>query len=1257
MKFSVTRILTTLLFLVFSVPILRAQCLVHPTSDTLCEKTTSLLPVRLLGPTFATADSFLYNLNGSGIDGSQSIIWNNTGDYQLIVTSLNAGGQITCIDTASFYVAPGPQVNYVITTADTQCFEGNKLCLKNQSTIWKEDSGSTTHRILWGDGSAIFAKKLNAAESVCYSYSSLQSRQYTVSVEITDQRGCISTKQYPSNYLKGIGPVLFQIDSNWCGAVKYGGTDFSITFDSTKIDSFVWMLDSVPFESTHLAFSYPLNISGSHTFTLKIWSKDGCSTSYSKPSSAFNPIISTDKGDTLFVKDGTISFYTPPLKNVQYFWNFGDPASGPKNFSNKNTGTHAYVSPGKFTVILQESLAGCSNSADTLTLFITGPLARITPPSYTVRASCDASDTVFLSQSSLYYFNDANPANEDQPGGKRNDHVKGVWDFGDLLAPACTTDTRNGINVNTNCRYSLDSAVKHRYPTTEKYTVRYVSMDTVSMESTLDTITLQLGSPALDDFETESLCFTQFDDFYLRWNTKSGRPQTTFRILIDSAADRNDNTPNVFDKWIHEGQTRYNPSTPNPLAKASGAAIHQVLLTPGFRQTYHQDGYITIGLHLFNGDTNSSNYCDTLIWIHRAKLLDRPNLGSNTTVTHYPQSDSISWSLTDRRVLNLEAIHFDASVDFTLDGDYYAGWSSTDEYVRNHQAGSHSYDYILRTSGSKQLTTDSILIRHTNNGQLVFQDWRDTLIEIPPARFLKNGRYAARVTHVETCWNDWIEYQVVGHASAWNFSYPTADTFLFIGDTLHMMDTLLYLLEEPDPITGAQFVPYSYWRDPQHHPDGRNRPKPPGGYETIEWKVNGTTFATSLNAQFIPTDTGWYTIEAISTDSTGRKQTLRKEIPVFGINPNLGILPDTSSLGPKMEQGDPGTKFNSDLNGLIINRDCEYYIQFEQQSVVLDPCLSRYGTPCLPEIKSGVRPGNSGSISYFTPNETLILPFDILQENQYGLVYEVGTARTIQFDTLIDLEISLDYLVTDTVLCNDEALVITNLSTGLGQDVQYLLHAGDRLKIFGDTSLFTLNSLPRGIIPASVDAYPGEFLPGGVYCPISRSLPNLRVFGADQIEITGNVSGSAGQINLYTATIGHLGTGTYQWTIENGSLLSASNKDTISAIFAQGSGKLMVFYSESICPAASDTLYFITTGMRQIVSGKVSLYPNPTKGSLHVAGLEGRAVVRIYSSQGAEVFNQEVNVSDFKIDGLKPGFYFLKIEGMDGSYFRFILEE
>lgn len=1240
-----------LTFLVSFVNFLQAQCLVHTSSDTLCENANSLLPVQLLGPSFATADSFLYELNGQGIDGSQPINWQDTGDHEIIVIALNSSGQPVCRDTATFFVVPLPQVNYSITSVDTQCIHGNELCVRNQSAIWKEDSGSTIHKVLWGDGGTPFSGVLKANQEACYSYSSLQSRQYTVTIEVIDQRGCKAEEQYFSPYLKGIDPGLFTVDSNWCGAMRYGGTDLSINFDSSDIDSFAWLLDSVVFEKQYLAFAYPLEISGVRTLSLNIWAKDGCFSSFSQNATVMNPTIHSNKNDTFFIKDGPVDFHTPEVPKASFFWTFGDPNSGPNNVASKPVASHTYSAPGKYTVILQGSLTGCTSLRDTLFLFVTGPLARITPPAYSVRADCDAADTVFLSQSSLYYFNDANPSDDNLPGGKRNDRVKGVWDFGDLAAPACTTDTKNGLNVNINCRYSRDSATKHLYPALGKYTVRYQATDTVSMHSSVDSVTLQFGSPKLDDIQIQPMCGYIRNTFYLRWNTQSGRPQTTFRIIVDSLADRNDNTPNVLDSWIDEHQTTYDQfGTVNPLIKFTGAAIHQAYLDAGPRQSFHTDGYITIGLHLFNGDTNSA-YCDTIIWLHNALVIPRGNMGHSTTLTHYTGSDSLSWNLTDRRLQHTTQLSFYLLDDYYIGGSPF-GWGRQDDVIRDHHVGANTYDYILRHEGynlgftNGMIQTDSILIRHTNGNQLIFQDWRDTLIELPPAIYVETGRFATQFVNVEGCFANYrTQYIVNGHLNALQPQYPYSDTLLFLGDTLKLEAYLRYFLEEPDPITGAQYDAHEYWKTPKKYPAGNFRPTPAGGYETVEWKANGITFADSVSALFIAPDTGWYTIEMISTDTTGRVQRASIEVPVFGINPFLNINPDTTG----------GVNFNPSLTGLLINEDCNYFIEFEQQSVVLDPCIGRYGVPCLPEVRSGVRLGN-GPVSFFTEDAAIRLPFDLLKANRYGLVYEVSS-RTLQYDTLIDLDISLNYTVTDSVLCNNENLVITNLSTGMAHDVQYLVYTANKLELFGESLVMTVDSLPIGTYTGFIDAYPGDFLPGGEYCPVRTALPTIKVSGANHIDITGNTSGPMSQINLYTADIGHAGTGTYQWSIDNGSLLSPSAKDTVSAIFNPGNGKLMVAYTESVCPAVRDTLFFISTGISVASSHQVHLYPNPTKGILHLDGMEGRAVIRIYSAQGAEVDRREVDLSGFEIAGLNPGVYFLRVEGKEGRYFRFILEE
>lgn len=1251
-------LLLTLLFSAFAINQSQAQCLVHVKNDTLCKGSGTLLPIQLLGPSFATADSLVYSLNGQNIDGSLLRIWQDTGDYQVIVSSRDISGQVTCIDTGNFFVAPLPTVNFNLLTTDTQCFTQNSICIRNESTIWQADSGHNTHKILWGNPSLpIDSGYTIYGDTFCQSYINPAARQYTIFIQITDQRGCIVDQQFSTPYLKGLSNSLFNSKPDWCGPVSYGGNDFSINFDSSLIDSFKWNIDGGVFESQNLAFAYPLDIAGKHKLSLRVWTKDGCVSNDEQEISVMNPSIQTNKSDTLFVKDATIEFATPVVDKASFIWRFDDPSSGPNNFSTKNAAVHTFREPGKYDVTLQGVLNSCSGS-DSKTIIVTGPLAKINTVSYDVLASCSPSDTVFLSQSSLYYFNDANNADDSIAANNRPEFVKGIWDFGDLNAPTCTTDTRNGLNGNTNCRYSVDSATKHLFSSNGIHTVRYFARDTVNNYGSEDSLVLQFGPPTFDDFEIESNCNSQFNDFYLRWNIKSNRPQSTFRILIDSAGDRNDNTPNVFDNWIHEGQTRYSQTTPNSLVKPFGIAIHQAYLTPTMREAYHEDGYMTVGLHLFNGDTNSSNYCDTIIWIHRALLLDRFDLGAKPTLTPYPQSDSLSWTMTDRRVLDLSEIRFSVFKDYSIDGDFTGGWSRYDKYVRNHQVGSHVYDYIIRTSGSTTFTTDSILIRHNNNGQLLFQDWRDTLIELPPTVFLKNGAYGSRVVHDERCQvTSYFNRHVLGHASAMQVGYPKLDSFLFVGDTLQLQDTCLYLLEKSSPNGNPPITFYSYWRDPMHHPDGRNRAKPPGGYETIEWKANGVSFANTLFAQFIPQDTGWYLIEAITTDSNGRRQTLSREIPVYGINAHIQLQPD-SNKGPQMEQGDdPSTDFNTDLQGLLINRDCDYFIQFEQQSSLLDPCMTRYGVPCLPEVKSGILEVSTGLVHLFQNEKPVQVPFNLLDKNEYSIVHIINPGHTVRRDTVIDLDIHIEYAITDSTLCNDEPLIISNLSNGLDQDVQYVVSIGTFRNRFGDQTEFKVENLPRGTSGILVDVYPGAFVPGGIYCPIQSPLYIIQAGGTAMLDINGVSSGNPGEINLYRAEGSSSSSSNYQWSIDQGTLQSASNKDTISAFFNPGGGKIMVSISDGICPAAMDTLYFLTTGLKSGVAQRVKLYPNPSKGTLHFSGIEGKAVVHVYSSQGAEVFNNEVELGEFTLERLKPGVYYIRVEGYADMNLRFIIEE
>jgi len=81
----------------------------------------------------------------------------------------------------------------------------------------------------------------------------------------------------------------------------------------------------------------------------------------------------------------------------------------------------------------------------------------------------------------------------------------------------------------------------------------------------------------------------------------------------------------------------------------------------------------------------------------------------------------------------------------------------------------------------------------------------------------------------------------------------------------------------------------------------------------------------------------------------------------------------------------------------------------------------------------------------------------------------------------------------------------------------------------------------------------------------------------------------------------------------------------------------------------------------------IMLYPNPSSGILNVilaTKLDGRFLVRIYSSVGQRVYSLDANSKELKIDlaelGISSGLYMLEAANVDGNYLaksKFIYEK
>ncbi|MBI1307464.1 MAG: PKD domain-containing protein [Bacteroidetes bacterium] len=105
---------------------------------------------------------------------------------------------------------------------------------------------------------------------------------------------------------------------------------------------------------------------------------------------------------------------------------------------------------------------GCPNLKGSWTGSGTQMIARINSSTTKIdpfeQYQCDADKTIHFTNSSFY---------------NTTQSIERLWDFGDVYAEQCTTDTRNNINVGSNCNFSKDSLPAHTYQKTDSVYYKY----------------------------------------------------------------------------------------------------------------------------------------------------------------------------------------------------------------------------------------------------------------------------------------------------------------------------------------------------------------------------------------------------------------------------------------------------------------------------------------------------------------------------------------------------------------------------------------------------------------------------------------------------------------------------------------------------------------------------------------------------------------------------------------------------------------
>ena len=351
-------------------------------------------------------------------------------DTIIVRCTANLSSGATCTDTHRIIIRSNPKASLGVEKESKFCFRGNNVCLKNTSTT---KFGFSSVNILWGDGSMSSSKTAHPA-NYCHRYS--DTGTFKVNLEIADSNGC---KDYFSQLIRIKPDILFNIDSqitNFCDSLKYCYTDkssssaliYSRWFDIQKK---IGPINGSPF---------CLTLKPGEKVELKLVSinKEGCADSGIFKSVAPQNKIYIENNDTFYCRSELESgrVFLNANKTVQWTINgilLGSTKSlqiwSGKTGWNKVEISQTTPCPLTYT-----------DSFYITTVRAVGRQFNVKPP-----GSNDTS--VFL---------DLTPR-------PLNSRLLKIWLFKDVLAPACTTQTKFKQNIGLNCNYSLDSIATHYY--------------------------------------------------------------------------------------------------------------------------------------------------------------------------------------------------------------------------------------------------------------------------------------------------------------------------------------------------------------------------------------------------------------------------------------------------------------------------------------------------------------------------------------------------------------------------------------------------------------------------------------------------------------------------------------------------------------------------------------------------------------------------------------------------------------------------
>ncbi len=432
-------------------------------------------------PLLSTDSAYVWSF-GNGSSSTQSgptYQYPQAGNFSVTLRVYQKGGSFCDALPIIIRVFPKPVANFVIAPSKNQCFKNNNFVFNDLSLPGGSNAPIKRRTAIFGDG-ALLQQNAPFANTYSHSYADSSSVKYNVVLEVEDTNGCVAQIFDTVQVHRIIEASYTILPQQNCGftVALFNNTSKADTNGLTA----TWFMgngQTVSTDSANASFYYTYYGDGVFYPRLVIKDKYGCTdtTAYLDSVISFIPDSTIDIAPTdkrCFANNKfTFTNRTKLDFKGAYAWTFYTPDGSYQIDSLKRYIYNAqFPWCGRFQVLLRFNYDKCSFNADTV-VTVYGPKAKIQDTLNIVDNSiqCGAHDTVrfAIRDVNCYYL---------------NSNLTYFWDFGDVYAPSCTSNTRLGLNLNMNCRYSTDSIdVRHfyKFPNKDCYLVTLTVKDTVRM--------------------------------------------------------------------------------------------------------------------------------------------------------------------------------------------------------------------------------------------------------------------------------------------------------------------------------------------------------------------------------------------------------------------------------------------------------------------------------------------------------------------------------------------------------------------------------------------------------------------------------------------------------------------------------------------------------------------------------------------------------------------------------------------------------